>query len=134
MQDLRNVTKFAFVEQDRPVLTADITGNAEYPDIRGTVNVYTLPDGIYLLGEIEGLPQSRDHAFHIHSGSVCEEPGEKLLTLPDIMSGADGRASAKIQLDRVNSTQISGKPIVLHIKENGEEKQTVACGLLERVL
>ena len=134
MQDTQNITKYSFVEQDRPVLTADVTGTADYPDIRGTVNVYTLSDGIYLHGEIEGLPPSHDHAFHIHSGSMCEEPGEKLLTLPDIMSGADGRASAKIQLDRVNSTQIAGKPIVLHIKEDGEEKQTIACGLLSRVL
>ena len=134
MQDIQNVTKYSFVEQDRPVLAADVTGNADYPGIRGTVNVYNLPDGIYLHGEFEGLPPSRDHAFHIHSGSVCEEPGEKLLTLPDIMSGADGKASAKIHLDRVNSTQIAGKPIVLHIKKDGAEKQTIACGLLARVL
>ena len=131
---MQNVTKYSFVEQDRPVLTADIAGSAEYPDIRGTVHVYTLPEGIYLLGEFEGLPKSRDHAFHIHSGTVCEEVGEKLLTLPDVMSGADGKASAKIQLDRVSSTQIAGKPIVLHIKEDGKEKQMIACGLLTRVL
>ena len=131
---MQNVTKYSFVEQDSPVLAADITGSAEYPDIRGEVHVYTLPDGIYLLGEFEGLPQSRDYAFHIHNGAVCEKVGEKLLTLPDVMSGADGRASAKIQLDRVSSAQIAGKPIVLHIKEDGKERQMIACGLLTRVL
>ena len=134
MQNTLNITQYSFVEQDRPVLGADIAGSADYPDIRGTVFVYTLPGGIYLQGEIEGLPPSRDHAFHIHDGEVCEKVGEKLLTLPDVMSGADGKASAKIQLDRVDSTQIAGKPIVLHIKEGGKEKQMIACGLLERIL
>lgn len=134
MQDTQNITQYSFVEQDRPVLGADIAGGADFPDIRGAVFVYTLPDGIYLQGEIEGLPPSRDYSFHIHDGAVCEEVGERLLTLPDVMSGADGKASAKIQLDRVSSTQIAGKPIVLHIKEDGEVKQMIACGLLARIL
>ena len=133
MQDIMNVTKYSFVEQDRPVLKADITGNADYPELKGTVHVYTLPDGIYLKGDIEGLPKSSDHAFHIHEGLACEELGEKLLTLPDVMSCADGKASTQIHLDRVTSTQIAGRPIVLHLKANGKETQ-IACGLLERIL
>ena len=134
MQDMRNVTKYSFIEQDRPVLGADIAGGADYPDIKGTVCVYALPDGIWLHGEFEGLPKSQDHAFHIHNGSVCDEVGEKLLTLPDVMACADGKASALIRLDRVDHTRIAGKPIVLHIKEDGKEKQMIACGLLERIL
>lgn len=134
MQDIQNVTKYSFMEQDRPVLQADIKGSADYPDVKGTVHVYTLPEGIYLHADLEGLPKSCDHAFHIHDGAVCEQVGEKLLTLPDVMSGADGKASAQIQLDRMNSTQIAGRPIVLHIKEDGREKQMIACGLLARIL
>ena len=115
-------------------MQADIKGSAEYPDVRGTVHVYTLPGGIYLHADLEGLPKSCDHAFHIHEGSVCEQAGEKLLTLPDVMSGADGKASSQIQLDRMSLTQIAGRPIVLHIKEDGKEKQMIACGLLARIL
>lgn len=134
MQDIQNVTQYSFMEQDRPVLQADIRGNADHPDIKGTVHVYTLPDGIYLHSDIEGLPDSCDHTFYIHDGAVCEDVGKILLTLPDVMSCSDGKASAQIHIDRVEHTQIAGKPIVLHVKEDGKEKQMIACGLLVRVL
>ena len=134
MQDIQNVTTYAFMTQDRPVLRADIAGSDGYPDVTGTVHVYTLPDGVYLQGDIIGLPVSGNFAFHVHDGTVCGEPGKKLLVMPEVMSGEDGKASAQVQLDRVSSTQIAGKPIVLHIIENGEEKQMIACGLLERIL
>lgn len=133
MQNIQNVTKYSFMEQERPVLQANITGNADYPDLKGTVYVYTLPGGIYLQGDIEGLPKSSDFTFYVHEGLVCEELGEKLLVLPDAMSGEDGKASTQIQLDRVNSTQIAGKPIVMRLKADGKEIQ-IACGLLSRVL
>lgn len=133
MQNKQNVTKYSFMEQDRPVLQDNITGNADYPDLKGTVYVYTQPDGIYLQVDIEGLPKSSDFAFHVHEGLVCEVAGEKMLILPDVMSGADGKASAQIHIDRANSTQIAGRPIVMHLKTDGREVQ-VACGLLSRVL
>lgn len=121
------------MEQERPVLQANVTGNADYPDLKGTVYIYTLPDRIYLQGDIEGLPKTSDFAFHVHEGLVCEEVGEKILVLPDAMSDADGKASTQIHLDRVNSTQIAGKPIIMHLKTDGKEVQ-IACGLLSRVL
>lgn len=130
---MQNVTIFSFVEQDRPVLKAEIAGNAEHPDVRGTVYVYFLPNGIYLQGDIEGLPKTSEFAFHVHDGLVCEEPGEKILILPDAMSDADGKVSTQLYLDRVDSTRIAGRPIVLHLKEDGKESQ-VACGLLARIL
>ena len=133
MQNIQNVTKYSFMEQERPVLKAELRGSKEFPKLHGEVYVYTLPDGIYLQGDVEGLPKSSDFAFHVHEGLVCEELGEKILVLPDAMSGDDGRASTQIQLDRVNSTQIAGKPIVMHLKADGKETQ-IACGLLSRVL
>ena len=134
MQDIQNVTKYAFMTQDRPVLRADMAGDADHPEVTGTVHVYTLPGGVYIQGDIAGLPASGNFAFHVHEGAVCGEPGKKLLVLPAVMSDGDGKASAQVQLDRVDTTQIAGKPIVLHIMENGEEKQMIACGLLERIL
>ena len=130
---MQNVTKYSFMEQERTVLKADISGNAGHSALHGTIYGYDLPNGIYLQADIEGLPKSSDFAFHVHEGLVCENHGEKILILPDVMSDADGKASAQIFLDRVRSTRIAGRPIVLHLKENGNETE-IACGLLSRVL
>lgn len=130
---MENVTEFAFAEQDRPVLEAELRGGEHYPDIRGKVYVYTLPNGIYLQGGFENMPINSDFAFHVHEGLLCEQKGEKILLLPDVFSDGEGNASAQIYLDRAEHSQIAGKPIVVHLKSNGEEI-TVACGLLRRVL
>lgn len=133
MQNIQTVKQYSFMEQERPVLQANIVGNAEYPNVKGEVYVYVLPNGIYVQGDVEGLPKSSDFAFHVHEGLVCEELGDKVLVLPDAMSDEEGVGSAQVYLDRVNSTQIAGKPIVMHLKTDGEETQ-IACGLLSRIL
>lgn len=133
MQNIQNVTEYSFMEQERPVLEADIVGNADYPNVRGKIYVYILPDGIYLQGDVEGLPKTSDFAFHVHEGLVCEELGKKTLILPDVMSDEDGKGSAQVYLDRVSSNDIAGKPIVMHLKTDGKETQ-IACGLLSRIL
>lgn len=133
MQDRRNVTRYSFVEQDRPVLQAELIGNADYPDVRGLIHVYFLPGGIYLQGGIEGLPKTSEFAFHVHEGTECEGHGEKILILPDAMSDADGKASMQVYLDRVDSTLIAGRPMVLHLRVDDKTPE-VACGLLARIL
>ena len=130
---MENVTQFAFVEQDRPVLEAELRGGEEYPDIRGMVYIYAIPGGIYVQGDFENMPINSNFAFHVHDGLICEQTGEKILLLPDVFSDGTGKASAQINIDRAEHSQIAGKPIVLHLKSNGEEI-TVACGLLRRVL
>ena len=130
---MQNVTKYSFMEQERPVLKAEISGNTDRFALSGTIYAYDLPNGIYLQGDINGLPRSSDFAFHVHEGLACENHGEKILILPDLMSDADGKASTQTYLDRVRSTQIAGRPIVLHLKANGAETE-IACGLLSRVL
>lgn len=130
---MRNITKFSFVEQDRPVLRAELKGEGEHSGVYGIVYVYTLPNGVYVQGNIEGLPSSSNFSFHVHEGLECKGPGEKILILPDLMSDMDGKASTQTYLDRVNSTQIAGRPMVLHLKADGQEPQ-IACGLLSRVL
>ena len=130
---MENVTEFAFIEQDRPVLEAELRGGEKYPDMRGMVYVYTLPKGIYFQCDFKNLPKNNDFAFHVHEGLLCEKNGEKILPLPDIFSDGTGSASAQINIDRADHTQIAGRPIMLHLKSNGEEI-TVACGLLRRVL
>ncbi|MCM1165216.1 MAG: superoxide dismutase family protein [Lachnospiraceae bacterium] len=128
-----NVTEFSFMSGERPVLEAEILGGAEYPDIKGAAYVYFLPDGIYLQADFDKLPENNEFGFHVHEGLLCENPDEKLLPLPNVVSDKNGKSSMQIYLDRAVSTRIAGKPIVLHIKR-GVEEITVACGILDRVL
>lgn len=128
-----NVSNFSFMEQDRPVLVAELRGGAEYPEINGTAYVYTLPNGMYIQMDIKEVPKSSNFAIHVHEGLICEDAGEKLLPLPDLVSDKDGKISAMLYIDTMNSTQIAGKPIMLHLKQDGTEIN-IACGLLERIL
>lgn len=130
---MENVSEYAFMEQDRPILKAEIIGNKDYPDVRGDIYVYILGNGFYLQGDFTGLPQSSDFAFHVHEGLICEELGEKKLHLPDAMSDTSGTASTQIYLDRIDVNTLADHPIVIHLKADGQET-TIACGELKRVL
>lgn len=130
---MENVTVYSFIEQDRPVLEADLRGGEKYPAIDIKIYVYQLPGGIYIQGDFKNMPVNSDFAFHVHEGEICENKGEKILILPDVMSDGNGCASAQVYLDRVTPAAIAGRPIVVHLKtESGDE--TIACGLLHRVL
>ena len=129
-----NVTDFSFMSGERPVLEAEILGGAEYPDIKGNAYVYFLPDGIYVQADFDKLPENNVFGFHVHEGLLCENPGEKLLPLPDVFSDKDGTSSMQVYLDGKSSTQIAGRPIMLHLKRDGKDDLVVACGLLSRVL
>lgn len=130
---MENVTVYSFIEQDRPVLRADLRGGDKYSDVSITIFVYELPGGIYIQGDFKNMPINSDFEFHVHEGEICENKGEKILILPDLMSDGSGCASAQVYLDRVTPAQIAGRPIVVHLKtESGDV--TVACGLLQRVL
>ena len=129
-----NVQTFSFMSADRPVLEAELLGGAEYPDIKGNAYVYFLPDGIYVQADFDKLPESNEFGFHVHEGLLCETPGEKLLPLPDVYSDKDGKSSMQVYLDGKTSTQIAGRPIMLHLKRDGKDDLVVACGLLSRIL
>lgn len=130
-----NVQTFSFMSAERPVLEAELLGGAEYPDIKGEAYVYFLPDGIYVQADFDKLPENNEFGFHVHEGLICEAPGEKLLPLPDVYSDKTGKSSMQVYLDRATSTQIAGKPIMLHIKnEDGTDGITIACGILNRIL
>lgn len=71
--------------QNNPNGKAIIRGSREYPQIRGKVYFYDLPDGCVVMAEVVGLPDrdlpacdefcagacSRFFGFHIHGGSEC---------------------------------------------------------------
>ena len=133
MQEIKNVTCFSFMDQERPVLGADMKGSSDCPNLKGRVYAYTLPDGIYVQVHLEGMHKSSAHTCCIYEGTSSEELGEKLLTLPDIMSCKDGNASAQMWLDGADASQIAGRSLVLRLKQDGEEKQ-IACERLARIL
>lgn len=130
---MENITRFSFMEQDRPVLEARLLGGRDFPEAEGRAYIYYLPNGIYVQADFTRLPASSDFAFHVHEGFLCDAPGEKVLLLPDVFSDENGSASAQVYLDRANAAQIAGRPIVIHLKR-GSEEVTVACGLLGRIL
>lgn len=130
---MENVSDFSFMEQDRPVLKAQLRGGAEYPDIKGTAYVYTLPNGMYISLDLTNMPPSGNFAVHVHEGLICENPGGKLLPLPNMVSDVNGKISSLLYIDTMNSTQIAGKPIMLHLIQDGKEI-SIACAPLERVL
>lgn len=135
MKKNSNVQTFSFMSAERPIFKAEILGGAEYPDIRGEAYVYFFPEGIYLQADFDDLPPNNEFGFHVHEGLLCETRGEKLLPLPDIHSDRNGMASMQIYLDKATSTQIAGKPIVLHIRgADGKDELTAACGVLNRIL
>lgn len=131
---MQNVTKYSFIEQERPVLKAELKGKDGYSALNGTVYFYDLPNGVYMQGEVEGLPKSSEFAFHVHEGVVCEVHGDKILIMPNLMSDANGKASAQVYLDKLRSTQIAGRPVILHLKEADGTEPEIACGLLARIL
>ena len=127
------MSKLSYIEQERPVLSAKLNGTEGNEKIRGEVNVYKLENGLFLCADFSNLPPSQSLPFHIHEGKTCDDAGGHFLEFPDIMSDRYGEASARYYFDRKTLDEISGKPIMLHIK-SGNDEPKIACGILERVL
>lgn len=128
-----NMTKFAFMEQERAVLYADMNGTNGHEEINGGVFVFNLPEGLYFALELSGLPKNRALPFHVHEGTICENSGEKTIVLPDVNSDSRGNASMQFYIDKTSLSDISGKVIMLHEMIDGEEPK-IACGVLKRIL
>ena len=127
------MTKFAFIEQDRAVLYADMNGTNGHEEINGGVFVFNLPEGIYFALELSGLPENQALPFHVHEGTLCENSGEKAIILPDVNSDSRGNASMQFYIDKTRLSDISGKVVMLHKKIDGDEPK-IACGVLKRIL
>ncbi|MCH5207468.1 MAG: hypothetical protein J1F04_01180 [Oscillospiraceae bacterium] len=127
------MSKFAYIENERPVLSAKLRGTDGYENVVGEVLVHKLENGLCLCASFSGLPASQALPFHIHEGTSCENAGGHLLELPDIMSDRNGEAYAHYCFDRLNLSEISEHAIMLHVRKNGEEP-AIACGVLKHVL
>ena len=128
-----NMTKFAFIEQDRAVLYADMNGTNGHEQINGGVFVFNLPEGLYFALELSGMPKNQALPFHIHEGTICADAGEKAIILPGVSSDSRGNASMQFYIDKTRLSDISGKVIMLHEMIDGDEPK-IACGVLKRIL
>lgn len=69
--------RFLPVLRRGPDAQADIFGGEANPRLRGTVRFYQTPQGVLVLAEVSGLPDTGERckdsifAFHIHSGGAC---------------------------------------------------------------
>ncbi len=124
------MSRFSFIEQDLPVLSAKMKGVEGYENISGEIFVYKLEKGLCLYADFTGLPALQYLPFHIHEGTSCENAGGHLLEFPDVMSDSSGNASTHYCFDKLSVSEISGRAIVLHRKV-GENEPKIACGILK---
>ena len=136
---MKQVSRFAYMENESPTLEAEIKGSDVHPEIAGRVFVYGLPKGFYLQADLEGLPESRVFGLHIHDGLVCTPTGMDnpfsdagghfgncgdgiwcsrhpyhAGDLPPLFSNAEGKSNIRIYIDRADIDEISGKPIIIN--------------------
>ena len=127
------MSKFAYIENERPVLSAKLRGTDGYENVVGEVLVHKLESGLCLCASFSGLPASQALPFHIHEGFDCDSAGDHLLDLPDIISDRSGEAYALYYFDKYGVSDIAGRVIMLHIKKESKEP-AIACGVLKHVL
>lgn len=120
-------------------------------DINGTVCFYPFMMGSIMLYEIRNLPENKEgiFAFHIHSGSSCQDPlmhynptnqlhPYHIGDLPPIFS-SHLFSWAMIYLDKIDCKEIIGKTMIIHENKDdftsqpsGNPGRRIACGVIEK--
>lgn len=126
--------------------------------ITGAVKFYQMGDGVLVVADIAGLPQSSPtgfFAFHIHAGTDCGgmdyadtgghfNPSGALHPvhagdLPPLLS-VDGQAHMAVLTGRFHLSDVLGRTVVIH--ENPDDFHTqpagnagrkLACGVIQPV-
>jgi Cu-Zn family superoxide dismutase len=123
-----------------PDAYAQIFGSPQYPGINGLVYLYQLPTGVYLMAQVQGLPDSDEpcapniYAFHIHSGNACTGNQEDPFAdtdghfnpfncphpahagdLPPLF-GNHGFALMSVFTDRFSVDEAAGRTFVVHAR------------------
>lgn len=124
--------------RNRPQAAAIIAGSKNYPDISGTVQFYQTNEGVIVLAEVCGLPQSnrpcqeRIFGFHIHEGTDCGGNMDDLFAhamshydpggcehpnhagdLPPLF-GNSGLALSLFLTNRFSIDEVIGKAVIIH--------------------
>lgn len=121
-----------------PAAGATVSGSEAYPEITGTVQFFSTPQGVLVAAQIHGLPTGTGpcahpvFGFHIHSGSACKgnatDPFAAAMThynprgcphpyhagdLPPLF-GNNGYALSIFLTDRFSVEEIVGKAVIIH--------------------
>ena len=121
----------------RPSAIARIRGSESYDNILGMVWFYQMPKGVYVVTEVDGLPQgcgeckSPVFGYHIHSGSACAGDMPPLF-------GNHGYAFSVFYSERFCVCDIIGKTVIIHLNPDdfhtqpaGNSGTKIACGKIE---
>lgn len=138
----------------RPGAYACVRGGEEAPRLGGMVHFYQACDGVLVVAEIHGLPESETgvFAFHIHEGTNCCGTGfsdslghynpQNTLhpnhagDLPPLFSCA-GRAYLAVLTDRFRICDVIGRTVIIHsgpddfhTQPSGNPGAKIACGVI----
>lgn len=144
------------MQKNIPSATAYISGGSSEPMIRGTVRFYQQPDGVLIIADISGLPDSKTgfFAFHIHDGGDCSGEGfpgtgghynpkgdkhpKHSGDLPPLLS-AGGKATLAVLTNRFAVNDVIGRTVVIHsgpddftTQPSGNSGSKIACGVIRR--
>ena len=122
----------------QPQAAARIAGSEDYPGISGTVRLYQTSQGVIVLAEVSGLPQSdrpcqgQVFGFHIHEGTDCggnaDDPFADAMThfnpngcghphhagdLPPLFENS-GFALSLFLTNRFSVDQVIGRAVIIH--------------------
>lgn len=135
---------------------ADVVGGEFAPNLSGKVRFRQRDDGVLVVAEISGLPDSETgfFAFHIHEGKDCNGAGfpntgshynpfvrehpDHAGDLPPLLS-ANGKASLAVLTDRFALRDVIGRTVVIHsdpddfkTQPSGNAGTKIACGVIRR--
>ena len=140
----------------KPHAVAEISGEKDYPDIRGEVRFFQTNLGVMVMADIRGLPVMSAKcsypifAMHIHSGENCEEPKTHYNPencshpyhsgdLPVLFSN-DGYAFEATLTNRFDLSEVIGKVLVIHSRSDdfktqpsGDSGEKIACGVIRKL-
>lgn len=138
----------------RPALTACITGNEGYENLRGIAEFYAVPfGGVIVSTEVHGLPASDFYGMHIHEAGDCTIPFDKTGNhynpgnvehpnhagdMPSLL-GNNGYAWTVFYDARFTLDDIMEKSVVIHSMRDdftsqpaGDSGAKLGCGVIMR--
>lgn len=139
-----------------PEALACVSGGSQFPSIRGTVKFFSRGNGVLVVAEVCGLPDTETgfYGFHIHEGGDCRDgfantgghfdPKQTdhpshAGDLPPLL-GCNGNAYLAVRTERFCLRDILGKTVVIHSRPDdfktqpaGNSGQKIACGVIRSV-
>ncbi len=151
-----NSELFQYLSNKKPYAVAKVLGGTEYSSINGIVEFYSLPQGVVIVADIENLPKTATNifAFHIHSGTTCDDNFANTGThynptnrkhpkhegdMPPLFSN-NGEAWFAFFDQRFNINDIIGKVVIIHDNPDdfttqpaGNSGKKIACGVIQKL-